>query len=80
MSFLPTWQNWGKLQVKLEFSIQNWGKLQVKLKFCHVDSPNGIKNPNYCFHNPWKRTLKWLKTSLCIVHTILIVHLFIHRL
>ena len=33
---LPTWQNWGKLQVKLEFSIQNWGKLQVKLEFCHV--------------------------------------------
>ncbi len=32
----PTWQNWGKLQVKLEFSIQNWGKLQVKLGFCHV--------------------------------------------
>ena len=33
---VPTWQNWGKLQVKLEFSIQNWGKLQVKLEFCHV--------------------------------------------
>ncbi len=33
---LPTWQNWGKLQVKLEFSIQNWGKLQVKLEFCQV--------------------------------------------
>ncbi len=34
----PTWQNWLKLQVheKLEFSIQNWGKLQVKLEFCHV--------------------------------------------
>ncbi len=32
----PTWQNWGKSQVKLEFSIQNWGKLQVKLEFCHV--------------------------------------------
>ncbi len=30
------WQNWGKLQVKPEFSIQNWGKLQVKLEFCHV--------------------------------------------
>ncbi len=27
----PTWQNWGKLQVKLESSIQNWGKLQAKL-------------------------------------------------
>ena len=33
---LPTWQNWGKLQVKLEFSIQNWGKLQVKLEFYQV--------------------------------------------
>ena len=30
------WQNWGKLQVKLELSIQNWGKLQVKLEFCQV--------------------------------------------
>ncbi len=29
----PTLQNWGKLQVKPEFSIQTWGKLQVKLKF-----------------------------------------------
>ncbi len=34
---IPTWQNWGDLQVKPEFSIQNWGKLQVKLEFCHVD-------------------------------------------
>ncbi len=35
---MPTWPNGGKLQVyvKLEFSIQNWGKLQVKLEFCHV--------------------------------------------
>ncbi len=32
----PPWQNWGILQVKLEFSIQNWGKLQVKLEFCQV--------------------------------------------
>ncbi len=23
--YIPTWQNWGKIQVKLEFSIQNWG-------------------------------------------------------
>ncbi len=30
------WQNWVKLQVKLEFSIQNWGKLQVKLEFSQV--------------------------------------------
>ena len=36
LSCLPTWQNWWKLQVKLEFSIQNWGKLQVKLEFCQV--------------------------------------------
>ena len=28
--------NWGKLRVKLEFSIKNWGKLLVKLEFCHV--------------------------------------------
>ncbi len=33
---LPMWQNWGKLQVKLEFYIQNWGKLQVKLEFYQV--------------------------------------------
>ena len=33
---LPTWQNLGKLQVKLEFTVQNWGKLQAKLEFCHV--------------------------------------------
>ena len=32
----PTWQNWGKLQVKPEFSMNNWGKLQVKLEFCQV--------------------------------------------
>ncbi len=35
-TYYPTWQNWGKFQVKLEFSIQNWGKLQVKLTFCQV--------------------------------------------
>ncbi len=33
---VPTWQNWGKLHVKLNISIKNWGKLQVKLEFCHV--------------------------------------------
>ena len=33
---IHTWQNWGKLQVKLEFSIQDCGKLQVTLEFCHV--------------------------------------------
>ncbi len=34
---IPTWKNWGKLQAKLEFSIQNWRKLQAKLEFCHVN-------------------------------------------
>ena len=36
IQYMPMWQNWGKFQVKLEFSLQNWGKLQVKLKFYHV--------------------------------------------
>ena len=29
-------ENWGKLQAKLEFSIQNLGKLQVKPEFCQA--------------------------------------------
>ena len=44
----PKWQNWDKLQVKLEFSIQNLGKIRVKLEFCHVGSQcflgQGFKN------------------------------------
>ncbi len=35
------WQNWEKLQVKLEFSIQKWGKLKLKLEFC----PFGTDGP-----------------------------------
>ncbi len=51
---MPTWQNWGKLQVKLEFSIPNWGKLRVKLEFCKVGGvKKGIKGYAEGGGNQW---------------------------
>ena len=39
---VPTWQNWRKLHVKLEFSIQNWEKIQAKLVICNVGKGQSI--------------------------------------
>ncbi len=68
MAPLPTWQNWGKLQVKLEFSIQNWGKLQVKLEFCHMGSVSAaIMHVHVFQHWTDQLTLRRLLMEQCVI-------------